>query len=169
MGGISQLKQVIDQYITSYWCLAKKYQAKISPVFPSFNFGHIPAYRLVVLMFLLDFLISVIFNCSCSMWSFRSCSNFLVIFIRSCWIDQMIYPHLNRYYLMILIWCYCKSSNWLDMKVKYSKQNNILLLKVKFQIQFITPATTTAGHWANNFWAKIKTIFILWPRVIHPE
>ena len=42
---------------------------------------------------------SVKFHLSCSLvWSFRSCTNFSVIFIRSCWFGQMIYPlSLNKY------------------------------------------------------------------------
>ena len=40
--------------------------------------------------------LSVKFNRSCSsVWSFRSCTNFLVIFIWSCWFDQIIYPPLK--------------------------------------------------------------------------
>ena len=40
---------------------------------------------------------SVKFHHSClSVWSFRSCTNFSVIFIRSCWFGQMIYPPAKK-------------------------------------------------------------------------
>ena len=46
-----------------------------------------------------------------SMWCFRSCTNFWVIFIRSSWIGQMIIPSYSFLFLRaIQIWLFNKTS-----------------------------------------------------------
>ena len=57
-----------------------------------------------------------------SVWSFRSCTNFSVIFIRSCWFGQMIIPLSSIYFRDIInIWkfsskdFFCENSfNWIE-------------------------------------------------------
>ena len=80
---------------------------------------------------------SVKFHCSCSsVWSFWSFTSFSVIFLRSCWFGQMIYPHKKAF---SKIWKYGTLSIYhrlqkTSKKVKQGYQLFAAILKLFFGI-----------------------------------
>ena len=66
---VDSLSTTLCNWYTQIWTISSAFLDSYMQL-NFINFGHIHTYRLVVLVFLFDFLISVIFNHSCSLLSY---------------------------------------------------------------------------------------------------